>query len=247
MKRLLLLAILFSVASAHARVFDLNRENFATYFGVTGGPSAVAQAAFENEAGSSVTISNKVEYNYSGEFGFIYSQPIISARFGFEILKPQALQNLVGRNGSTDLYSASSDILGYIPKLIFDINLRRNNDSRSFISGTVGYATVTLKNSYTLTAAGQAAYPGMDDKMEAKGTGVLYAASLGHETFLTDTTTMLFEAGYRWLNITNFKYTRSGNYFGSAHTDGDAVLNNGSQRTMGLSGLYIGLSFRFYM
>ncbi|MDG0815578.1 hypothetical protein [Bdellovibrio svalbardensis] len=246
-KRLLPLALIFLSASAEARIFDLGRENIAAYFGFTGGTSAVGQSAFENEAGSSVTISNEVKYNYSGEFGVVYSTPIASVRFGFEFLKPQSLENLVGKNATTDLYTETSDILGYIPKITFDINLRKTADSRSFISATAGYATVTLKNSYTLTAAGQAAYPGMDDKMEAKGTGILYGASLGHESFLTDTTTMLFEFGYRKLNIEDLKYTRSGSYFGTAHNDGDAVLNNGSQRNIDLSGMFLGLSFRFYM
>ncbi len=246
-QRLLPLALVFLSVSAEARIFDLTRDGGAAYFGFTGGPSSVGKSAFENEAGTSVTIPNEVKYNYSGEFGYVYSKSAASIRFGFEFLKPQSLNNLVGNNGSADLYSESSDILGYAPKITFDINLRATSESRSFISASVGYATITMKNSYTLTAAGQAAYPGMDANMEAKGTGILYGVSVGHENFLTDTTTIVFELGYRRLNITDLKYTRSGNYFGTAHNDGDAVLNNGAQREIDLSGGFLGLSFRFYM
>src|SRR5438445_10814477 len=105
LKRLVPLALVLLSASAEARVFDLNHESGAAYFGFTGGPSSVGQSAFENEAGTSVTISNEVKYSYSGEFGFIYSKPAASVRFGFEIIKPQSLENLVGKNSTTDLYS----------------------------------------------------------------------------------------------------------------------------------------------
>ena len=247
-KRLLLSGILFFSLSAEARVFDMAKESFAAYFGVTGGPSAVGKSAFENEAGSNVTYTNEVNYNYSGEFGFVYSKPAANIRFGFEIIKPQTLENLVGHgSGGTALYSETSEILGYVPKLTIEFNLRRSQESRSFVSGSVGYATVTLKNSYTLTAAGNTAYPGMDDKMEAKGTGVLWGATLGHEILMTDTTTFLFELGYRRLNVNNFQYTRSGNYFGTSHKNGDDVLNNGASREIDLSGFFLGASFRFFM
>lgn len=245
-KVLLPLLMLISV-SAQARVFDINKEGFAGYIGFTGGPSAVGKSAFEDEAGSSVTYTNEVKYNYSGEFGFLYSRPAASMRFGFEILKPQSLNNLVGHGSGGDLYSESSDLMGYIPKLTLEVNLRRDQDSRSFVTGSIGYATVTLKNSYTLTAAGNAAYPGMDQNMEAKGTGILWSASIGHELLMTDTTTFLFELGYRRLTVNNLKYTRSGSYFGNSVNDGDDVLKNGSSREIDLSGLYLGATFRFYL
>lgn len=130
---------------AQAKVFDLNTESFAAYFGFTGGPSSIGKSAYENEAGAGVTFTNSVAYNYSGEFGFLYSRPSVSMRFGFEFLRPQLIENLVGRSSSSDLYSETSDILGYVPKFSMEFNLRKDQVSRSFVSASAGYATVTLK------------------------------------------------------------------------------------------------------
>ncbi|QDK38936.1 hypothetical protein [Bdellovibrio sp. NC01] len=246
-KSLLLSALILSASAAQARIFDLGKESYAAYFSFAGGPSNVGKDAFQNEAGTGVTYTNEVKFNYAGEFGFVYSKPAASIRFGLEFLKPQNLDNLVGRSGATDLYSSSSEMIAFIPKFGIDFNLRTTNESRSFIGANIGYATMTLKNSYTLTAAGQAAYPGMDDKMEAKGTGIMYGVTLGHEMLLSDTTTCSFELGYSRLKVTDLKYSRSGSYFGTTHNDGDAVLNNGAQREIDLSGLMIGIGFRFYL
>lgn len=238
---------LFFGSIAQARVFDINRESSAAYFGVNGGPSFLVKSAFENEAGTNVTYSAGVGYNYAGEFGFLASSPYLSARFGFEIIKPTALENVVASGASGDLYSEASEVVGYSPKFGIEFNLRKTNDSRSFILTSMGYATVTLRNTYTLTSAGSAAYPGMSTILDARGGGALWAASLGQEMHLSDTTTFLFELGYRYLSIENLKYTNSGSYFGSSYASGDEVQNNGSARKLNLSGSFVGVTFRFYL
>lgn len=243
----LLSLLLFLGASAEARVFDMSKETTAAYFGFTGGPSALGSAAFENEAGTSVTFSDEVKYNYTGEFGFLYSRGPMAFRFGLEILKPQSLSGLSAKNGSTELYTENSDLLGYMPKIGLEFNLQKTNIYRSFIAGSVGYAALTLKNVYTLTSAGSTAYPGMDTTMEAKGTGIMYGLSAGAEVLMTDTTTVVLEGGYRRLSIDNMKYSRSGSYFGSTVSDGDTMQDNGSARKFDLSGFYLGLAFRFYL
>lgn len=82
--------------------------------------------------------------------------------------------------------------------------------------------------------------------MEAKGTGILWSAALGHEILMTDTTTFLTEIGYRRLSVNNFSYTRGGSYFGTARKEGDSVLNNSTSRELDFSGLYLSGTFRFY-
>lgn len=248
--RVLISAVLLLTAtSAQARVFNINKETFAAYFGVGAGGSQVGTGALDNEASSSVTYSGTVNYNYTGEFGFIYSRPAASLRFGFEVLKPTNLEGSSAENAGTELYSANSEILGYAPKIALELNLHGNNTSRSFVSVGVGTASITLKNDYTLTAAGQAAYPGVADHgIEAKGSATMINASLGYEGLLTDTTTIVVEFGYRQLNIDNLEYTKSVTTFKGPVSSGDKVTDiSGGSRDLNLSGGYITLGFRFYL
>ena len=246
MKKWCIALLLIFSASAQAKVFNLKEETFAAYFGMTGGPSSMGQSAFENEAGTGVTYTSGVNYIYTGEFGVIYSRPRFNLRFGLEILRPQYLENLVG-HGSSDLYTETSSILGYAPKVTLEVNLVSTDKFRTFIEGSLGAANVTVKNSYTLTAAGQSAYPGMDTDMEAKGSGTLWSAGAGCEILMSDTTTFALEAGYRSLDITNLKYSKDRNLFGTTHVSGDPVLDNGGSRNLNFTGAFIGAAFRFYL
>jgi hypothetical protein len=65
---------------------------------------------------------------------------------------------------------------------------------------------------------------------------------------LSDTTTYAFEFGYRYLKIDNMKYSGDANVFGTAHTSGEAMKTlAGADRNIDLSGIYISMSFRFYL
>ena len=226
----------------------MNKETFAGYFSLSGGSSMLGQQAYEGEA-SGVTYSSKVGYNYGGEFGVVYVRSATSLRFGMEIIKPKALDNVKGSNASsTALYNLKSDVTGIVPKLTVDFNLRTTPQARSFVTASAGYANVTVKNTYDLTAAGTAAYPGMDTTMEAKGTGTQLAASLGQEGVLSDNTTYIFEIGYKQLSIGDLKYSKDANLFGTSHSSGDAVKKaDGTGRDLNLGGMVISLGFRFYM
>lgn len=248
-KRLLVFTIaIISASAAQARVFDITKETFAAYFLATGGGSSVGTKAVEGEAAGNLSYDNGVKYNYSGEFGFIYSRPLGSLRFGFEIFKPSMLET-TAKNGATGLYSASSDLLGYAPKLAIEINVHGNKQSRSYISGAVGTAIFTMKNDYTLTAAGQSAFPGVSDhSTEAKGSSTLLSLALGYEGILTDTTTITAEFGYRQLKVDNFKYSKDVTTFSGAHSSGDVLQNtSGGARTLDFSGGFISIGFRFYL
>jgi hypothetical protein len=225
----------------------MGKETFAGYFSLSGGSSMLGQEAFEKEA-SGVTYSSKVGYNYGGEFGVVYARTAASLRFGIEIIKPQLLDNVKGSNSTTHLYSIKSDVMAIVPKVTADINLRTTQTARSFVTASAGYANVTLKNTYTMTAAGTAAYPGMDTAAEAKGTGTQLAASLGQEGFLSDNTTYIFEIGYKQLLVDNMKYSKDANLFGTSHSSGDAMKKtDGESRDLNLGGVVISLGFRFYL
>lgn len=248
MIRFILPLLLVVGVSAEARVFNVNNEAFAAYFLMTGGGSVLGTTAVDGESGTNVTFSGGTNYNYTGEFGFLYSTPYLGFRFGFEVIKPFALDS-TANDGTSDLYSVTSALVGYAPKLTVDVNIHRANTSRSFLTATIGNASLTMKNEYTLTAAGQSAFPGVaNHTTESKGDGILYAASLGYEGLLADTTTILVEFGYRQVKINNLNYTKDVTTFTGAQTSGSPVLNSsGTQRQLDLSGGFISLGFRFYM
>lgn len=243
------LAALVSASVAEARVFNINKETFAAYFDVGAGGSQLGTSALDGEAGSNVTYSGNANYNYSGEFGFIYSHPYVNLRFGLEVLKPLALEGATASNGTDDLYVADSEMFGYAPKIGLELNLHGNNTSRSFVSLGVGSASVTMKNSYAMTAAGQAAFPGVaNHNIETKGSGTLLNASLGYEGLLTDTTTIVVEFGYRQLKIDNLEYTADVTTFqGPVSSGGKVTTVSGVARELEFSGAFIVLGFRFYL
>lgn len=241
----LALSTFFLLAHAEARVFNINKEKVASYFMITGGPSAIKQNAFLNESTTTDTYTGEAALNYTGEFGVLYSTPSVNFRFGFEVFKPSALKEVPAQNsGGTDIYTLNSDITAYAPKLGIEINLQKTNTFRAFITASAGSASASYKNDYTIVS-----YPGvLDHSVEAKGTGLLYSGTLGVESHMTDTTTYIFEFGYRQLKIEGFNYSKDVTTFSGAKVSGDAVLDaSGNARTLDFTGGYISLGFRFYM
>lgn len=246
---LLFSVLMVSATSAQARVFNINKETFAAYFDVSGGPSAIGTGAFDGEA-TGIKHSGGANYNYGGEFGFLYTRPYVSLRFGLEILKPSAIESSSATNAAdAELYTGDSEILGFAPKLGLEVNLHGNATSRSFVALGVGAASVTMKNSYKLTAAGQAAFPGVSNHdIEAKGSATMLNASLGYEGLLTDTTTIVVEMGYRQLSIENLEYTKAVTTFnGPVSSGGKVTTATGSPRDLNLSGAFVAIGFRFYL
>lgn len=248
MKRFWGLLFLLTPLIVQARVFNIDKETAAAYFMMTGAGSQIGTNALNGESGAGVTFSGGTNYNYSGEFGFLYSRPYASLRFGLEIFKPSLL-NSAATSGGADLYTAQSDIMGYAPKISLEVNLNRGGTYRSFIAVMAGTASMTLKNDYVLTSAGQSAYPGVaDHSIEVKGSATLLAATLGYEGLLTDTTTIFVEFGYRQLKFDNLKYTKDVTTFSGTKTSGDTLENAvGAPRTLDFSGGFIGLGFRFFL
>lgn len=241
----LVLSLCFVMTRAEARVFNITSEKFASYFLVTGGPSTIKKNAFAGEAAMTDTYDGSVTYNYTGEFGFLYSTPAVSFRFGFEVFKPSLLSNVTATNaGATDMYSIKSNITGYAPKIGLELNLQSSPTYRAFLSAYAGSGNVSYKNDYTILN-----YPGVSDhSVEAKGSGMLYGGSLGVESHMTDTTTYIFEFGYRQMKIDNLKYSKDVSTFSGAKTAGDPVVDaNGDKRILDFTGGYVTIGFRFYM
>lgn len=239
-----MLSALLAAEPASARVFNINNESFASYFSLSGAPSTLGKKAFENEASASITYDKKVDYNYSGEFGFLYSRPDVSFRFGFEVFKPQILSEVAAKNGSADAYSLKSDYTGYAPKVGMELNLHKSDVYRTYLLAFFGAATLNLRNEYKIIS-----YPGVSNHIvEATGNGRFYGASLGVESLLTDITTYTFEFGYRVLDVQELAYTKDVNTFGGAKAAGARYMDStGAVKNFSLTGWYLSLGFRFYL
>lgn len=243
-------ALLLFTSSGWARVFNFSGEKFAPYIKGSYQPTTVGDQAFATSSGTGNTFSSKNTYNTSFEFGFAYGFKGMRLRFGFEALKPPTLSGVTGADaGGTSMYALNSDILGYAPKIGFELNLKEWPTSRLYVSGDYGAMSVTVKNTYAFTADGTAAYPGMVDfTEELKGSGQAIDGAVGFEFLAFDTTTFSIEVGYRTMTIANLKHNLPVTSFQGAVVKGDAALNDdGTARALALSNLYASLGFRFWI
>lgn len=239
-----LLALAFFLPSfAEARVFDLGREQFASYILLTGGPSVVKDKAFAGES-SADTYPAGVAQNISGEFGFVYATRYLSWRFGFEILKPATMKSAAASQGGTDVYEVKSDLIGYIPKVGLEFNLKTSSWYRLLLFAGVGSASLTATNDYTSVTIA----PNADFQAQYKSAGNLQVAGLAMEMAAFDTTSVVLELGYRKLNFGKLTYAKDVTGFGGAHAAGDTVVDtDGEKRQLDFSGGYAGLGLRFWL
>lgn len=239
--------LIFSANAAEARVFNIARENIAPYFSFSGGGVQTATSALDGEAGANISYTGTVNYNYTAEIGAVYSHEAVSLRFGFEVMKPFLL-NSVANNGTEDLYSAQSELVGYIPKVGLELTLNSTQTTRSLLTVYGGSASLSMKNAYVLTSAGQTAFPGLGNHtVDSKAAATLTGAALGVEGLFTDTTTLLFEFGYRKLEFDNFTYAGDITTFSGSKAAGSKVLkSSGDPRKLDFTGAYASIGFRFY-
>lgn len=239
---LILLFTLMPLTKTEARVFDMNRETFASFFSGSYGPSVIANSANKDES-TATTFNDSVTTNTGGEFGFLYTSKFVGWRFGFEVLKPTAISPTAS-DGATDLYKVKSDLLVYIPKLGIDISLYGKGNTKYYFGGYAGTASITMTNTYSLVTA---APPG-DHIVIAKGSTNLMGGHLGLETLMADTTTFYLEVGYRVLKFSELKYSTDVTTFSGAFLTGDIVKDiNSTNRTIDFTGYYGTVGFRFYL
>jgi hypothetical protein len=251
MKFFVAILLLCGISPAQARVFDMNKETFGPYFRVSGGTSTLGKTAFEDATGGDETFASEVAMTYSGEFGFLWATKPINLRVAAEMIQPTALlKNKASNAAGDELYSLDSKVSAILlPKVALEFNLRQRQNFRIFAGAAAGMATVTLSNAYTFTSAGQTAFSGISDYTEsAKGT--LYSAEgfIAFESLLSDTTTFCFDLGYRALKAPTLKFTEDAATIQGAKAAGDNLTNaDGNDRAIDLSGVYLGLAFRFYL
>lgn len=235
--------------AVEARVFHINRESFAPYVRAT---YALAwdNTTFSESSGANTTVDGQAASNTGGEFGFLYATPVLSFKFGLELMAPTKQKGIKGYDAAdTELFSLDSESTLMIPKAGLEFNVQQWQQSRLFLLVGAGMANLTTKNTYDMTAAGTAALSANDYNEELKASALMYEASLGFETVLSDTTTWILEAGYRQLKFSELKHNKDATLIGGSSAEkGDvATKNDGDNRTLDMSGYYAGLSFRFYL
>ena len=251
-KLLFLSGLLFVPVSGQARVFDIGNEHFAAYLKGQYGQAHQKDETFARSSGASTSFTDEYKVNYAYEFGFVYATPMVNLRFGFEILRPTDLKDVKGTSsGGTEYFGMTSSVSGYAPKIGLEANLKQWSQSRLFAAIDYGLATMTVQNSYTFTAAGQAQYPSAgatNFREELKGDGPLIETTLGFETLLSDATTIAFDVGYRALSVDSFKHTQAVTNFQGAVSEGTTALNDdGSTRTLNMNGAFASVMLRFWI
>ena len=240
--------VLFSPL-AHARVFDFKNESLATYFRGSYGFSNLGGSAFEKSSGNSISTDKQVASAASGEFGFLLSAKHFNLLLGAEYLIPRALTEIEGKNiGGTRMFLLNSSVSAFIPMLNIEFLLSQGPTSKFFFGGGPGLAIVSFDNVYTMTAAGTAQTSISDHTESGTAQSLGGQAYIGYEALFTDTVTVAFDLGYRYYKITGFTSTKGTQTFSGTQTPGSNILNmNGTPRTMDLSGVFAGISCRFYL
>jgi hypothetical protein len=241
--------VLGTAGVAQARVFNINNEDFAAYVRGVYSPG-IDNTLNSQSSGNNVTLDSKSAYTFSGEFGFIYASPWMNVRFGLEVVHPIDIKDSIGKSAAgAELYSMTSEVSVMIPKFALEVNVYRWPTSRVFVAGGAGYGNLAARNSYVMTAAGTAAFGGLTDFYEdMRGGAMAYEGSVGYEHLMTDTTTLVFEAGYRGLYFDEIKQNRDTTTFQGTVSKGDkAKTMNGADRTLDLSSWFTGVALRFWI
>jgi hypothetical protein len=249
MRLVLALGLFLLPAISQARVFNYKDAEVAAYVRGTGGLSQLDQDSFANADGAGTSVSASSKYNYGAEVGFALGlSPNLHLRIGAEIINENPVNDNGVDSSGTSRYSLNSTVLVFNPNLAFEYVYSTKGNTRFYGVLGAGYANVNVTNTYTMTAAGTTAL-GVGDFKESMGANVLSGqVGVGLETLFTDNVTFMTDMGYRYMPVRQLNYTSGDTGFLGAVNKGDVVLNSdGSKRTLNLSGLIIGASFRFYL
>lgn len=250
LKGLVFILIVYSLP-AQARVFNFGDESLAVFFGGSVGYSDIYQNAFKNTSGSNTTsFSDGVTYNQSIELGASLKIQKVTFKFGAEVLQTNTLRDVSGKDSTGDeLMELDSKVFIFNPNMVVEFDLLQESDTRSFIGVGFGLASVSVDNTYRLTTAGQTEYPSVSNYTdETDGTTTSYSIHFGQEKHFTDNVTFHYNLGYRFMTFDSLKYGAAADAFqGTVAKDDVAKFNDGTDRTIDMSSLFVGIAFRFYM
>src|SRR5690606_12823744 len=205
--------------------------------------------AYEKASGSQTIFKDKPEFNWGGEIGFAFPGPHYTFKVGLSIIAPHLPADTKGTNSwGTELMTLDSSVYGFFPVAHLEYYFATKRYGRFYFSVGGGYGKVTMKNQYTLSAAGETAYnPLTSHTVRASQYTYLVETAFGFEMSFTHAVTMIFDLGYRYSVARELKYSGSGSTFDGSYNEGEPVLNSdGTARSLDLGGVFTGLSFRFY-
>ena len=241
--------LILGSSTAQAYVVSLKDSGFGAYLKGSYSPWSNGQDIFGNSSGNNMSFNGSSSFIPSGEFGFLFSSQRLTWKLGFEFL-PIPTQNLTGssRISTAALYNLSSNASAVNPKLGFEFNLKSWTNSRAWILAEVGESFIDIQNNYSFTTAGTTQFGLSNFTEEVKGQQLFYDAGIGFETILSDTTALEFDAGYRVLNYTTLTHNQAVTTFqGSVSSGTVATNNNGTNRSLNMSGAFAGVGFRFWI
>ena len=247
--KIVFISLFFIPCLASARVFDFNKETIAAYLRGTGALSQVGDKAFGDSSGSATSTTDKVAYNFGGEFGAMFAVAQgVSFRAGLELYQAKPLPSVSGKNASgAELFSLKSTVFSWGPIGTLEVVALRGASTRGYLFGGAGYATVTMENEYTMTTLGASTLvASYTEKSEA--TAIYGFAGAGFEAELADTTTIAADVGYRYFPVSKFTYKSNETTIQGAKTKGGTVVNDdGKTRSLDLGGVTFSVSLRFYI
>lgn len=249
MKIVLLALLLVGGYSAQARVFSYKDATVAAYVRGTGGLSLLDQDSFANEAGAGTTLNGASKYNYGAELGVALAMGANThLRFGAEMIQESPVNGSGADSSGVKRYDITSSVFVFNPNVAVEHVWSSSGNVRYYFSLGAGYAMVSASNDYKMTGAGVSALGVSDFKENMAATALSGQASLGLETLFLDNVTLLADVGYRYLPVRQMKYTGDVKNFAGTFAKGDTVTNSdGSKRTLNLGGIFLGVTFRFYL
>lgn len=249
MKSILVLIFILS-SSAEARVFDFNKESIAAYLRGTGALSNVGDKAFSKSSGALTDVEGSAKFNFGGEFGVLFAlAPDVSFRAGLELYQAKPVSDGKGKSSAgVEWFDLNSSVFSWGPVGTFEAVTWRGGSSRVFIYAGGGYASITMENEYTMTAAGATALSAASYTEKSEATSIFGFGGIGWETVFADATTIAFDIGYRYMPISKFTYKADTATIQGAKSKGGKVVNDdGSGRTLDMGGATMSVSLRFYI
>lgn len=247
---ILVLLAMLAPSVATARQFDFKSAGFGTYVRGEYGLATRGDASFADSSGANVSFSGSRSTTAGGEFGFLFAGEKSTFRLSAEVLLPKRLAGLEGTSsgGGVKYFDLDSKVTVITPQANLDFVVQPFAESRILASVGGGLALATTQNVYKMTSAGTAAFGGVTDHTETgKGQGIDAHASAIYEIMFADHATLAFDIGYRYCKISALTSSDDVHTFTGTYKAGDKLKNNdGSDRSIDLSGLFAGAGFRFY-
>ena len=247
--RCLAVLVLMASTAAQARIFSYKDASVAPFVRGTAGMAQLNQDLFANEPGSGTSVTGTSKYNYGAELGFAFAIGD-KAHFliGAEIFNDSPVNGTGADASGTQRYTLNSTVFVFNPNVKLEYDYKTTGNTRFYAFGGAGYSMISAANKYTMTAAGTSALGTGDFTESMSANDISYDAGWGLETLFTDNVTFMLDVGYRYLPVKNLTYSSDVTNFMGSQTKGSSVLNqDGSKRTLNLSGPVIGVSFRFYL